>query len=133
MDKFELVYEVLDLCDNDFSHGIAELLIDSETLEELQRREAEIDSKREAPTVEEYECFLNKYENRNIELNIMVTDPARDDFRIEITGLKINAEYAKLRTQEDMLFWKDFMDLGSKGNACMLEDDESVYWNWTNK
>ena len=132
MNRSELIENILGLYDGDYKYGVAETSADYVTMEELIENELlnMNCSQEDGPTIKEFYGFLEKYQNRDIELKLLVIDPIREDFRIEVQGVSILSEYAKLRTQEDMLFWKDFMTLGKKGFAEMTESEEQVCWVW---
>lgn len=131
MDRFELVNEILGLCPNDYKYGVVTVSANNRTVELLKEYDI-MESKNGAPTVEECCEFVRKYESKSAELRLTVINPEREDFRIEIEGITIGAEYAKVSTMEDIKFWKEFMDLGKKGQAYMDESEEEITWHWSN-
>ena len=132
MNREERVEDILGLTAEDYVRGVAEVSADMEIIERLKADQL-IDmnsSLGDAPTVEEFCNFLRKHNDREIELRLLVTSPKREDFRIVVKGVLFDPEYVKLNTTEDMMFWKDFMDLGRESEASMVDSETHVGWQW---
>lgn len=129
----EKLNEVFGVLDEDYLYGAAEVYADCVTLDDLNDAdllERDRALYEEAPTFGEFVDFINKWEDKDISLVLRVIDPKREDFRIEVLALTITHECAKLDTDEDMLFWKEFVDFKKKGCPRMLEDDEVIQLAW---
>lgn len=112
----------------DYIRGIAEIIVDNKIAQTLQKENA-LQTISGAPSTKEYCSFLERYKDRSPYLLLNVIDPNRPDFRVEIAGITINSEHAKLNTAQDMEFWKAFLKLGI--NAEMHETEEDITWkNW---
>jgi hypothetical protein len=133
MNKFEIVKNILGTLDNDYVYGAAEVGVNYSTLADLIKNETPIVSREGAPSVSEFSEFLKKHQKREIELNLMVINPKREDFRVEVLGVTISNEDAKLNNEEDYVFWKDFMTLAQTGSAYMEETDVTVSLKWENE
>lgn len=131
MNKFEAVKEIVGLINDGSIYGTAEVSVDYSVLDEVIRTKAPVCTKDGAPTVKEIVKFLKDNENKEIMVTLMIYDPKREDFRVEIIGIAMDEAYAKVNTVEDMKFWKSFMDL-KKGNCYMTEENETVGWKWAN-
>ena len=125
MDKFELV-RALHLESRDFVRGVARISCDWKTVLFLQER----DALEKTPQTKQCSDFIINNRKKDIALEIIVIDPNRDDFRVEVKGVSVNSDYAKLNTQEDMMFWRDFMSFGRVEDAEFSETEEYVSWQW---
>ena len=125
MDKFELV-GALHVNTHDFIRGVARISCDWKTVLFLQEQDAL------EKTQETKQCcnFIINNRKKDIALEIIVIDPNRDDFRIEVRGVSVNSDYAVLNNDEDMLFWRDFMSFGKIDDAEFSETEEYVTWEW---
>lgn len=132
MNRAQKIKEILDLIDADYVRGVAEVVVDHETMQKLKETVL-MDmnlSYADGPTNEELVAFMDKYKDRDVELKLLVFDPTRDDFRINVKAVSIPSEQAKITNGADMLFWMDFMNLGKVGCVSMVEDDIQVSWEW---
>ena len=133
MNKFEITKNILHLNKEDFKYGVAEVSVGLLTAVYLMD-ELEIQTGEDMPSANQFISFMTlgrqNYKKNDITLSLKVIDPERDDFRVEIIGIAINSEYAKLNTKEDMDFWAAFMNLGYTGDAYMQETEDEVSWEW---
>lgn len=134
MNRAQKIKEILDLIDADYVRGVAEVVVDYETMQKTKESNL-MDmslSYADGPTNEEFVNFMEKYKDRDVELKLLVVDPTRDDFRINVKAVSIPAEQAKIANEADMLFWMEFMNLGKVGCVSMVENDVQVSWEWFN-
>ena len=66
------------------------------TLKEMIDNNTPLVVKEDSPSIEVFCDFMKKYKKRDIELNVMVINPKREDFRVEIFGLTIDNENANV-------------------------------------
>lgn len=132
MNKYEITKDYLHLTKEDFQYGVAivpaALLTAVYLMEEIGLHVG--DNMPSANQFIEFMATGRKMGRNAIYLILKVMDPEREDFRIQIEGVTIDSEYAKLNTQEDVFFWAAFMNLGKKGEAEMEESEEDISWLW---
>lgn len=134
MNKTEDIKAILKIDENEYRHGVAGAYVDFKTMKKLHAADLlEMEySRKDGPKIREFYDFMEKHKDKKISVRLAVMEPKREDFRIYIQVLSIDPEYAKLKTEEDMEFWREFMVFGTKGNACMAENVNSVSWCWYN-
>lgn len=132
MNKYEITKDYLHLDKEDFQYGVAvvpaTLLTAVYLMDEVGLQVGE-----EMPSANQFINFMamGRKEGKNeISLILQVMEPEREDFRIQVAGVTISNEYAKLNTKADMDFWAAFMNLGYTGEAEMEETEEDVSWIW---
>ena len=132
VNRSEIIREVLNIRKEDYRYGVAKTNVDRVELNELVLAglfDLE-QSHHEGPKNKEFYDFINKYEDRDIELQLLVIDPRRDDFRICVCGIRTKTEYMDINTPEDKEFFKSFVGLTTKGHSNLHETKDTVAYYW---
>lgn len=132
MNKNEIIREVLNIRKEDYRYGIAKTNADRVIVNELVLAGLFdlSQSHHEGPENKEFYDFINKYEDREIELQLLVIDPRRDDFRICVSGIITRTEYMDIKTPEDIKFFKDLVNLTKTGHSNLVETKDTVAYYW---
>ncbi|MEE0929942.1 MAG: hypothetical protein UIM53_02995 [Acutalibacteraceae bacterium] len=131
MDK-EMILDILDLVDDDFDMGVAEITVGPRQIQALKDNnllDMEV-SVGEGPSVKELLDFADRHPDKYIEFTLLVTEPSRADFRIAINAITIPPECTQLNNDKDKAFWADFMKFKKKGNPEMVDTPHFIAWLW---
>lgn len=134
MNKARMIKDILNIEKESFIRGVAQTDADIDTMNELIDAELiELDAALDgAPTVKEFFNFMKQNQEKGAVVILRVIDPERKDFRIEVIGVGIDNECAQVNTndQRSIVFWKEWMSFGQKGDCYMDDTDDKVFWRW---
>ena len=132
MNRKEKINDILDLSGVNYVRGVTEVIADYQVVKELQ--DAELlnmeQSYSDGPTMSQFVDFMGKYHQRSVELKLIVADPERNDFSINVKAISIPVDQAKINNDSDLKFWMDWVNLSKIGSVSMVEDDIQVSWEW---
>ena len=134
MIRMEEIKKILKIEEKDYRQGMAGKYANYKVMQKLNDAGL-LDmnyARKNGPTMKDIYDFMERNKKKDIKVRLAVIDPRRDDFRIFAEVVSVNAKYAKLGTEEDFEFWREFTAFGQCGDACMTENDEWVSWCWYN-